>query len=60
MSERALISPNVPNFITIGVMAIGFFVAFALVWQLASKMLGRSTSGGEGAAEVEGSDFAPS
>lgn len=38
--ERTLISLNVPNFITIGVMAFGFFVVAGLIWQLGASALG--------------------
>lgn len=49
--ERTLISLNVPNFLTISVMAIGGFVLFAFVWQLVSKALGRNGASGEAGAE---------
>lgn len=34
MSERALISLNVPNFLTIGLIAIGSFLIVGTIWQL--------------------------
>lgn len=49
--ERTLISLNVPNFLTISVMAIGGFILFAFVWQLVSKALGRNGASDETAEE---------
>lgn len=52
--ERTLISLNAVNFVTIGIMALGFFFALALVWQLVSRALGSSDAASAGdASDVE-------
>lgn len=40
-----MISLNLPNFITIGLMAIASFMLFGVVWQMASRAMGGSGAG---------------
>ncbi len=48
--ERTLISWNVPNLITVPLMAFAGFVAVAVIWQLVMRMRG----GGGGEASTAG------
>lgn len=46
--ERTLISLNIPNFLTIGLMAVGFFLIAAVAWQLIQQFTGSGGDDGGG------------
>jgi hypothetical protein len=48
--ERTTISFNVPNLITIPIMAFLGFVLLGLIWQLAMRATGQSGQGAEASA----------
>ena len=58
MADRALISINAPNFLTIGLMGVGFFILLAALWQVASRFLGQQSATEETPVTTGGS-FVP-
>jgi len=62
--ERTLISITPVNFITIGLMAIGSFLLFAVVYQIATQLIGsgKVAPGAAGPGDIQifgGGDIAP-
>lgn len=51
--ERTLISITPVNFVTIGLMAIGSFLLFAVVYQIATQLIGGGRGGGTAPAGLD-------